>query len=35
MPLELDVRKLPWGAYDLHVSLVDAGGRARLGLAAR
>jgi hypothetical protein len=28
MPLELDVRTLPWGAYDLHVSLVDAGGRA-------
>ena len=27
-PLELDVRELPWGAYDLHVSLIDAGGRA-------
>ncbi len=26
--LELDVRHLPWGAYDLHVSLLDAGGRA-------
>jgi hypothetical protein len=28
MPLELDVRKLPWGAYDLEVSVVDAAGRA-------
>ena len=26
--LELDVRHLPWGAYDLHVSLLEAGGRA-------
>jgi hypothetical protein len=24
---ELDVRELAWGAYDLHVSLIDAGGR--------
>lgn len=28
IPLELDVRELPWGAYDLHVNLSDAGGRA-------
>ena len=28
MPLDLDVRKLPWGAYDLHVSFMDAAGRA-------
>ena len=27
---ELDVRHLPWGAYDLHVSLLDAGGRATI-----
>jgi hypothetical protein len=27
MPLELDVRKLPWGAYDLHASLHDRSGR--------
>ena len=27
MPLALDVRKLPWGAYDLQVSFLDRNGR--------
>lgn len=30
MPLELDVRKLPWGAYDLQVSFLNANGQAIL-----